>query len=225
MAPHAGDLGGRGDRSAPGRRPFVGSPIPGAVPTVTICSMTSTLSDGELVARCRAGDQQAWSDLVERFSRYVYAIAVQAFRLPESDAEDVFQEVFSRAYQHLDSLREDSAVRPWLGQLTRRLCIDRLRASSRERLVTDEELEPLEAEDTVAMLDEALTVHEALAEMPEHCREILDRFFARDESYRTIGEDLELPAGTIASRISRCLGRLREVLEGRTEPTAPSSSR
>jgi DNA-directed RNA polymerase specialized sigma24 family protein len=75
------------------------------------------------------------------------------------------------------------------------------------------------------MLDEALTVHEALAEMPQHCQEILDRFFARDESYRTIGDALELPAGTIASRISRCLGRLREVLEGRTEPTTPSSSR
>ncbi|TML30473.1 MAG: hypothetical protein E6G26_00610, partial [Actinobacteria bacterium] len=66
--------------------------------------MASTLSDSQLVARCRAGDQAAWSELVERFSRYVYAIAVQAFRLPEADAEDVFQEVFARAYQHLDKL-------------------------------------------------------------------------------------------------------------------------
>ena len=187
--------------------------------------MASTLSDGELVARCRAGDQQAWADLVERFSRYVYAISVQAFRLPEADAEDVFQEVFARAYQHLDGLRDDSAVRPWLGQLTRRLCIDRLRATSRERPASDEELAPLEAEDTLTLLDDALTVHEALAGTPEHCREILDRFFARDESYKTIGEALELPSGTIASRISRCLGRLRELLEGRSNPPSPSSSR
>jgi DNA-directed RNA polymerase specialized sigma24 family protein len=64
-----------------------------------------------------------------------------------------------------------------------------------------------------------------LAQTPEHCREILDRFFARDESYRTIGEALELPAGTIASRISRCLTRLRELLEGRTDETPTSSSR
>jgi hypothetical protein len=42
----------------------------------------------------------------------------------------------------------------------------------------------------------------------------LDRFFCRDESYRAIGEALELPAGTIASRISRCLAKLRAVLEG-----------
>jgi len=75
------------------------------------------------------------------------------------------------------------------------------------------------------MLEDALTVHEALAGTPEHCQEILDRFFARDESYRTIGEALDLPAGTIASRISRCLGRLRELLEGRTGPDTPSGSR
>src|SRR5213078_5324223 len=102
--------------------------------------MASTISDRELVARCRAGDQQAWAELVERFSRYVYAISVQAFRLADADAEDVFQEVFARAYEHLDGLRDDAAVRPWLGQLTRRLCIDRLRATSRERPVADEEL-------------------------------------------------------------------------------------
>jgi len=187
--------------------------------------MASTLSDGELVARCRAGDQQAWHDLVDRFSRYVYAICVQAFRLPESDAEDVFQEVFARAYQHLDKLRDDSAVRPWLAQLTRRLCIDRLRASSRERPATEEELSGVVAEDTLAQLDEALTVHEALAAAPEHCREILDRFFARDESYKTIGDALDLPSGTIASRISRCLARLREHFEGRSDGAAPSGGR
>jgi len=186
--------------------------------------MASTLSDRELVARCRAGDQQAWNELVERFSRYVYAISTQAFRLPEADAEDVFQEVFARAYQHLDKLRDDAAVRPWLAQLTRRLCIDRLRAGARERPVAEEELAG-EADETLALLDEALTVHEALAAAPEHCREILDRFFARDESYKTIGEALDLPSGTIASRISRCLARLRAFLEGRSDGSGPSGDR
>ena len=94
--------------------------------------MTQTASAAELVALCRGGDEEAWAALVDRFSRYVYAIAAQGFRLREHDAEDVFQEVF-----------------------------------------------------------------------------------ARDETYRTIGEALELPAGTIASRISRCLVKLRDELEGR----------
>ena len=50
---------------------------------------------------------------------------------------------------------------------------------------------------------------------------MLDRFFCRDESYKTIGEELDLPSGTIASRISRCLAKLREQLEGRNDAPAP----
>jgi RNA polymerase sigma factor (sigma-70 family) len=175
--------------------------------------MSQHESAAQLVARCRAGDEQAWADLVERYSRYVYAIAVQGFRLDEHDADDVFQEVFARVYERLDTLREDEAVRPWIAQLTRRLCIDRLRSGGREVAADASELPEAAADDVLGQLEESFDVHEALAGLPEHCREILDRFFARDESYRAIGEALELPAGTIASRISRCLVKLREEFE------------
>lgn len=181
----------------------------------------AALPDATIVARCRTGDEQAWHELVDRFSRYVYAIATRAFRLREHDAEDVFQEVFARTYQHLDRLRDDEAIRPWIGQLTRRLCIDLLRARSREEPL-ESAPEPAGADETIAEVEEALTVHEALASLPEHCGEILDRFFARDESYATIGDDLDLPAGTVASRISRCLAKLREQLEGRNSTGAAS---
>ena len=183
-----------------------------------------SVSDAQLVARCRSGDRRAWDELVERFSRYVYAIAVQAFRLAPDDADDVFQEVFARTYEHLDRLRDDAAIRPWLAQLTRRLCIDHLRGGAREQ-PSDEELDVGVADETLERLDEALSVHDALAELSGNCREILDRFFARDESYRTIGAALDLPAGTIASRISRCLQKLRTELEGRNRTAAPSGER
>ena len=136
--------------------------------------VTEPASDAALVARCRAGEDEAWRELVERFSRYVYAIAVQAFRLPEHDAEDVFQEVFARTYERLD---------------------------------------------------EALDVHQALDRLSGDCREVLDRFFARDESYRTIGDALDIPPGTIASRISRCLEKLKAELVGRTAPVHASGKR
>src|SRR6266566_5097371 len=84
-------------------------------------------TDAQLVSRCRAGDPEAWNEFVERFSRYVYAICSRGFRLAQPDAEDVFQEVFARAFERLSELRSDDAVRPWLAQLTRRLCIDRPR--------------------------------------------------------------------------------------------------
>ena len=173
-------------------------------------------TDAQLVARCRNGDPAAWNELVERFSRYVYAIAVQAFRLSPQDAEDVFQEVFARVYQHLDRLRDDAAIRPWIAQLTRRVCIDRLRAGGRESPVDQDGLEWGAEDETLAGLDEALTVRAGLDAVGDPCRDILDRFFARDESYKTIGEALDLPAGTIASRISRCLSKLKSILEGRS---------
>ncbi len=179
------------------------------------------LSDAELVSRCRAREPAAWNELVERFSRYVYAIAVRGFRLPEPDAEDVFQEVFARTYERLDRLRDDAAIRPWLAQLTRRLCVDRLRAGGREEL-PGELPEPGGESDWLVRLDEALTVHQAMDRLPDNCREVLDRFFCRDESYRVIGEALELPPGTIASRISRCLARMRDLLEGRNLRSKPS---
>jgi RNA polymerase sigma-70 factor (ECF subfamily) len=187
--------------------------------------MTRSLSDAQLVARCRGGDHDAWKSLVERFSRYVYAISVQAFRLPEHEAEDVFQEVFARTYEHLERLRDDAAIRPWLAQLTRRLCIDRLRAARREEPAAGDDVDESATDDAIERLDEALLVHEALARLGGGCREILDRFFARDESYRTIGDALEIPAGTIASRISRCLEKLRVELEGRNPSPAPSGDR
>ena len=170
-------------------------------------------TDAQLVQRIRAGDQSAWRELVERFSRYVYAIAVQAYRLPEHDAEDVFQEVFTRVYERLDQLRDPAAIRPWIAQLTRRVAVDRLREGSRIEL--NEELLVGGADDSMDRLEEAWDVREAMSVLSEPCREVLDRFFARDESYRTIGEALDIPSGTIASRISRCLAKLRELFEGR----------
>src|ERR1700745_2286840 len=89
-------------------------------------------TDAQLVSRCRAGDPAAWNEFVERFSRYVYAICGRGFRLGQQDAEDVFPEVFARASERLCGLRSADAARPWLAQLTRRLCIDKLRLLARD---------------------------------------------------------------------------------------------
>lgn len=167
-------------------------------------------SDAEVVRRCREGDQHAWTELVDRYERYVHAVCV-AYRLPRHDAEDVFQETFARIYEHLGRLRDPEALRPWIGQVTRRLCVDRLR---RVRETPSDTLEPAGVDETMARLDDALAVRGALARMSANCREVLDRFFCRDQSYQEIGSALAIPSGTIASRISRCLTRLREELAG-----------
>jgi RNA polymerase sigma factor (sigma-70 family) len=183
--------------------------------------MTAELSDAQLVSRCRDGDAAAWNEFVDRFSRYVYAICGRGFRLAQHDAEDVFQEVFARAFEKLPELRSDDAVRPWLAQLTRRLCIDKLRLLARDS-TSDTEPGDQEIDDVLVQLDDAMTVRAALDRVGDPCREILDRFFCRDESYHTIGDILGIPAGTIASRISRCLDKVRSELDGRNRGPRPS---
>src|SRR5436189_5037106 len=137
--------------------------------------MAQPVPAAQLVARCRAGDEGAWAELVERFSRYVYAIATQGFRLRDHDAEDVFQEVFAKVYERLDSLRSDEAIQPWIGQLTRRVCVDKLRSGSREESTDETELEADPDEDALARIDEALDVHDAMAGRSDDCRQVLDR--------------------------------------------------
>lgn len=180
----------------------------------------SPLTDAELVQRCRAGDADAWNELVERYSRYVYAIAVRGFRLSEEDAEDVFQDVFTRVYTRLDTLRDESALRPWIAQLTRRRCLDAISGGGRE--VPSEEVTVEEGSADLADIEEAYAVREALAGLTDTCQDILDRFFAQDQSYRTIASELDIPAGTIASRIARCLGKLKGELEGRNSGSTGS---
>lgn len=185
--------------------------------------MTRTLTDAQLVRRCREGDQRAWSELVDRYSRFVYAILVRGFRMNEDDSAEVFQEVFTRTFRTLNGLRDESALRPWLAQLTRRVAIDRMRASPQEDLV-DELPQGAELDATIAGLEEALAVREALRTLPQHCQDVLERFVVCDESYETIADALGVAPGTVASRIARCREKLKhEYLAGAEQPAAEGS--
>lgn len=184
------------------------------------------VTDAELIARCRAGDQTAWEALVRRHSGLVAAVVRGGFRLSPADAEDVFQEVFTRLYVRLGTIRDGQAVRAWIAQVARNAALDQIRRSGRE-VVTGEPLDESSFEEPLRGVEEALSVRAALAQLPAHQQEILDRFFVRDESYDTIGAELGIPPGTIASRISRALGALRvawEAAEGRSDPAGASST-
>jgi RNA polymerase sigma-70 factor, ECF subfamily len=173
--------------------------------------------DGELVARCRAGDQGAWRTLIERHASLVHGILRGGFRLDSHDAEDAFQEVFARLYVSMNTIRDGAAVRGWIAQVTRNVALDWLRRRTREASAGDtleeQAIDERSFEEPLRAVDDALTVRAALERLPEHQREILDRFFARDQSYQTIAAELGIAPGTIASRISRALAALRTEFE------------
>jgi RNA polymerase sigma-70 factor (ECF subfamily) len=178
------------------------------------CTPTSRLSDAQLVARCRSGDEAAWHELVNRFAGCVYATVHRSPGLRTKDeVEEIFQEVFARTYEHLGELRDPGAVGFWIKQITRRLCIDRLRTRWHVTLPDDEMELRLDSNDALQEVDEGMAIQQTLASLSEPCREILDRFFRREETYEGISQALGLPYGTIASRISRCTKKLRSNLE------------
>ena len=101
-------------------------------------------------------------------------------------------------------------IRPWIGQLTRRLTIDRLRGNTRERDSRASTRRIAEdRHDPFAQVDEAIVVHQAIARLPIGQREIVERFFVRGESQAGIATALGIAEGTVASRVCRARQRLR----------------
>jgi RNA polymerase sigma-70 factor (ECF subfamily) len=165
----------------------------------------------DLVNRCRAGDRDAWAAIVQSHAGLVNGILRGAFRLASHDAEDAFQEVFTRLYLNLGELREDGALPGWIARVTRNVAVDVIRVQRRE-LPADDQLDEGTYDAPFEHVLEAMAVRQALGKLPELQREMLDRFFVQDQSYRTMADELSIPAGTIASRISRALAMLREEL-------------
>ncbi len=182
-----------------------------AVPAASDRGDHSRRLDASLVRRCRAGDASAWSEIVDRFSSYVYAITI-GYGVHDDRAEDVFQEVFTRAFTHLETLRDEAALKPWIAQLTRRASIDRLRADQRELpALADTEIPQDDA--ALERIELAMVVARALDQLPAQFADVLTRFFLEDQSYQVISDAVGVPAGTVASRISRGLAMLRDVLD------------
>ncbi len=174
---------------------------------------TKPLSRTALLERCRAGDQTAWATLVRSFERYVFVVCVRGYGLRSEEAEDIFQETFARTWPNLERIPHEEALRAWVGQVARRLCIDHVRALARTRLAADAAAGVAPLAERLDGIELALDVRDALDALPMGNREVLDRFFRQGQSYRQISDELGIAQGTVASRISRSLERLRGLLE------------
>ncbi|HTR02359.1 MAG TPA: sigma-70 family RNA polymerase sigma factor [Thermoanaerobaculia bacterium] len=194
----------------------------------------STTDEKDLVARCRRGDDDAWRDLVDRFGPRVYAIAYH-FTLKREDAEELSQEIFLKIFENLDRYDGGFPLVAWVLSVSRNLCIDRYRRKKREnsfRFVSDEAVTALlKSEDDpagVALKKERTRIlFAALADVPEDLAEILILRDLNGLAYDEIGKALELPEGTVKSRLFRARAevakKIRERHESRGGPGAFAS--
>jgi len=178
--------------------------------------------DSSLVARCLAGDDTAWEDMVKTHTRRVYALCYR-FTGSDSEAQDLTQEVFLRVFRSLKSFRAgEGSLVVWLARLTRNLLIDHYRRTRQDRLTESIEAQlPVlqERHATGGRTDGLLAGREAgelleraLAKLSPELRETLILRDLEDMEYREIAQVLKVPEGTVKSRLNRGRAELARIL-------------
>jgi RNA polymerase sigma-70 factor (ECF subfamily) len=178
--------------------------------------------DIQLIERCLGGEQAAWEDLVKIHTRRVYAISCR-FTSSEQEAQDLTQEVFLRVFRSLKSFRAgEGSFTVWLARLTRNLLIDHYRRSKLQRATDSIEEQLPMIEDTHAMsarADGLLAGREAsevlqgaLSKLSPELRETVILRDLEELEYREIAQVLNVPEGTVKSRLNRGRAELARIL-------------
>ncbi len=175
-----------------------------------------------LVERCLAGEQGAWEELVKLHTKRVYAICYR-FTNSDQEAQDLTQDVFLRVFKTLGSFRAgEGSFAVWLTRLTRNLLVDHYRRTKHER-VTDA------LEDKLAVLEEKTAQHSrtdgllagreagellqaALQRLSPELRETVILRDLQEMEYREIARVLNVPEGTVKSRLNRGRAELARIL-------------
>jgi RNA polymerase sigma-70 factor (ECF subfamily) len=166
----------------------------------------------------KPGSPQTIQRLVEEYYMPLYRYA---YRLSGSsaDAEDLTQEAFCKAQTHYDQLRDPSRARPWLFSILRNAYLHRVRAERQQHCVSLDSVGDL-AEPLPAALPDIDPEHlqQALNDLPEAFRTPIILYYFEDFGYRDIAEQMDLPMGTVMSRLARAKAYLRSRL---LEPSVP----
>jgi RNA polymerase sigma-70 factor (ECF subfamily) len=186
-----------------------------------------------LLERCRQGDLTAFDDIVAHHQDRVFNLCYWVLG-DRDDAADAAQEAFVRAFRALGRFRGDSAFSTWLHRIAVNVSNDMIQRKRRVPLLYADlasgengsesdaaEFQPIDTGEepsrVVLRLERTEAVRQALAKLPDHYRIVLVLFDLHSHSYEEVSTLLELPLGTVKSRLSRARQALRELLQGQWE--------
>ncbi len=188
-----------------------------------------------VIDAARRGDGQAFRELVERYQRRAYAVALGMLH-DSDDARDVCQEAFLRVHRNLASFDRDSQFFTWLYRIVRNLCIDQLR-KRRESVEYDDE-RPEAAPDPTgiapqrlgfdparALTDKELRrrITDALAKLSPNHRAVLLMREVEGLSYQEMADEMKCSLGTIMSRLFHARKRMQALLLGLRQAAEPAA--
>lgn len=191
----------------------------------------NTCSDEELLAQFCLGQTECFGALVKRYERELYGYLVRYLGDREL-ADDVFQNTFLQLYTKIATYDQSRPVKPWLYTIATHQAIDALRRNGRYQAVSidqgHEELPDGEARRLVDVIEargagplqqvqgeeRRVKVRESVDRLPDFLKQVVVLAYYQGLKYREIAEVLEIPVGTVKSRLHAALVRLQETWSG-----------
>ncbi len=184
-------------------------------PAIPFPSKESTGQDAELVARCRAGDVEAFETIYRQHAPRIYALTSRMAGSAD-EGEDLLQEVFLQAYRKLGSFKGESALGTWLYRLALNHCLDfvRSRAAKMEKVTdtldAETSIEPVARRDApIARID----LERALDQLPPGCREAFVLHDIEGFDHKEVARMLGIAEGTSKSQVFKARMKLRGLLQ------------
>jgi RNA polymerase sigma-70 factor (ECF subfamily) len=173
----------------------------------------AALDEKKLLAKAKNGDQEAFGKLVERYQRRVYTV-IYRFVRNHTEADDLAQEAFIRAFKAIGRFDLRYPFSPWMYRIAINLTLNHLKKRKLQLVDVDLERRPSgNNPQTVMEQDETRRkVHKAIAKLPLKLRQVLVLRVYEDWPYARIAEVLEIPIGTVMSRLARAREALKEEL-------------
>ena len=174
-------------------------------------------SDVDIVRLCLGGDKSAFAELVRRHGSLLRT-HIRRMGAQGADADDMAQEAFMSAYEHLSEFRFEGAFVGWLKRIASRRYLKKVRANQKYLLTDD--MSPFEPE-PVANEGEfrAHNLDAALNRLKPVERLCVTLNFSGDLSHQEIADELKLPLGTVKSHIKRAMDQLKTILNAKSAPT------
>jgi RNA polymerase sigma-70 factor, ECF subfamily len=188
-----------------------------------------------IIKNAQKGDIEAFEEIVELYQKMVYGLSYKMLGNPD-DASEASQEVFIRVYRSISKFKFDSKFSTWIYRITSNLCLDIIRKQKNEVLYFEKNIETddgeitrdihdksISVEDTVLRTEKTQLVRKAILQLSPDYRNVIILRDIEGESYTRISELLDLPEGTVKSRINRGRQELKNIILETSELFSDSS--
>ena len=172
-----------------------------------------TLCDKSLIRASQSGDNEAFTKLVQKYSPDAFRTAFMVLR-DNNEVEDVVQEAFLTSYSKIKSFRMEASFKTWLYRIVVNLCYDRLRKRKRESMAMNKLFLNLDRWNReMPEIEKIIDLRETVLRLsPEH-RLVLTLYYGMDFGIRKVAEILDIPVGTVKSRLNSARNLIKEQLE------------